>query len=131
MVVLVNGNTASGGEVFAAALQDHGRATVIGSGTQGVANVRTLHPLKGGDAIALTTARMVRPSGLNIEGRGVLPDLCLQHGRLRATTAPERARADDVRVLCPPDKDPMAREATDPALVEAERWIRARSRAKG
>ncbi len=131
LVVLVNGRTASGAEALAAALQDHGRAYLIGTGTYGHARIQTVLPLQGGGALALTTARLQRPSGLALDGRGVLPDLCLAGNRVRPSTAAERARPEDRRPLCPPDRTYSAPGDADVALLRAQAWLRQRARIAG
>ena len=84
MVCLVNGYSASGSEIVAACLQDHGRAVVMGSRSYGKGSVQTIHPFDTGGQLKLTTATYWRPSGKNInkastQGRdedewGVTPD---------------------------------------------------------
>ncbi len=74
MVILVDGYTASGGEVLAGALQDHGRAVIAGTRTFGKGSVNVLHQLKDGSGIYITTARWLTPDGHLIEGEGLQPD---------------------------------------------------------
>lgn len=74
LVVLVNGHSASGSEVLAGALQDHGRAIIMGSRTFGKGSVNTLYPLKGGSGLFLTISRWLTPKGNPIEGKGLSPD---------------------------------------------------------
>ena len=76
LVVLVNGGTASGAEILTAALQDHHRAEVIGSGTYGLAMVATIFPLPNGGALKLTTSRYLRPTETALQGQGITPDVC-------------------------------------------------------
>jgi carboxyl-terminal processing protease len=74
MVVLVDGFTASGGEVLAGALQDHERAVVAGEKTFGKGSVNVLHQLEDGSGLYVTTARWLTPNGRLIEGEGLQPD---------------------------------------------------------
>ncbi|MEO7385587.1 MAG: S41 family peptidase, partial [Gammaproteobacteria bacterium] len=57
------------------ALQDHHRATIVGTRTFGKGSVQTVMPLSGGRAIKLTTSRYFTPSGVSIQGRGIIPDV--------------------------------------------------------
>jgi len=78
MVVLVNGNSASGSELLAGALQDHGRAKAAGSQTFGKGIVNAIHPLKDGSALYLSVARWLTPQGRPINGLGITPDFPLE-----------------------------------------------------
>ena len=75
MVVLVNEGSASASEIVAGALQDHGRALVLGTNTFGKGLVQTVMPLSKGRAIKLTTSHYYTPSGDSIHGTGITPDI--------------------------------------------------------
>lgn len=78
IVVLVNSASASASEIVAGALQDHGRATVIGTATFGKGLVQTVMPLSRGRAIKLTTSRYYTPSGDSIHEKGITPDIYIE-----------------------------------------------------
>lgn len=75
LIVLVDGGSASGSEVLAGALQDHERATLIGTITYGKGSVNILHELSDGSALYVTTARWLTPDLHLIEGVGLTPDI--------------------------------------------------------
>jgi carboxyl-terminal processing protease len=77
IVVLVNGGSASASEIVAGALQDHGRALIVGTGTFGKGLVQTVMPLSKGRAIKLTTSRYYTPSGDSIHETGITPDVLI------------------------------------------------------
>jgi carboxyl-terminal processing protease len=74
-VVLVNSSSASASEIVAGALQDHGRARIVGEKTYGKGSVQTVMPLGEGSALKLTTSRYLTPSGRSINGTGIVPDV--------------------------------------------------------
>jgi carboxyl-terminal processing protease len=78
IVVLVDGGSASGSEIVAGALRDHGRATLMGERTFGKGSVQTVIPLSDGQALKLTTSRYFTPSGTSIHERGLEPDIVIR-----------------------------------------------------
>jgi carboxyl-terminal processing protease len=81
IVVLVNGGSASASEIVAGALQDHNRATIVGTRTFGKGLVQTVVPLSRGRAIKLTTSHYFTPSGDSINEIGVTPDVYIEGDR--------------------------------------------------
>lgn len=76
MAVLMDGKSASAAEVLAAALQDHGRAVIIGTSSYGKGTVQTVIRLPNSGEITLTWSRLIAPSGYILHGLGVLPAVC-------------------------------------------------------
>lgn len=80
LAVLVNGNSASASEIFAGAIQDYGKGTIIGTQTYGKGIVQTVKPLTDGSAIKFTIAKYFTPKGQDIHGKGVTPDMVVEYG---------------------------------------------------
>jgi carboxyl-terminal processing protease len=100
LVVLVDGGTASAAEVVAAALQQNGRAPLIGTATFGKGSVQVILPLSDGSSLHVTTAEWYTPNGQTLDGVGLAPDILA-------------ARADD---------------GSDTALSAARGWLRGQGR---
>ncbi len=75
VVLLINGGSASASEIVAGALQDHGRATIVGTRSFGKGSVQTIIPLGANGALRLTTAKYFTPSGVSIQAKGIAPDI--------------------------------------------------------
>lgn len=81
LIILVNGGSASGSEILAGALQDHGKALILGTQTFGKGSVQTIFPLKDGSGLKLTTARYYTPSGRSIQAMGITPNIIVPYSR--------------------------------------------------
>ena len=79
LAVIVNGNSASASEIFAGAIQDYGKGTIIGTQTYGKGIVQTVKPLTDGSAIKFTIAKYFTPKGQDIHGKGVTPDMAVEY----------------------------------------------------
>jgi carboxyl-terminal processing protease len=78
IVVLINGGSASASEIVAGALQDHHRATIVGTRSFGKGSVQTIIPLGSNGALRLTTARYYTPSGRSIQAKGIEPEAVVE-----------------------------------------------------
>jgi len=96
LVVLVNGGSASASEIVAGALQDHGRAVVMGTPTFGKGSVQTIIELEDGSGLKLTIARYYTPKGRSIQERGILPDFIVGESA-SAKLATDLPRERDLR----------------------------------
>jgi len=130
IAVLINGSSASASEIVAAALQDSGRAVLIGSNSYGKGTVQTVPRLPNNGELALTWARYFAPSGYTLNHIGVLPSICtnagdedatellaqLGNGQLQpvpvaarnAASPDDLAALDKLREICPADKGERA-----------------------
>jgi carboxyl-terminal processing protease len=116
LVVLVNGGTAREAELVAGALQDNHRAVLLGTKTFGESSIESVIPLGDGGAIRLTTARFTTPSGREIQGKGLDPDLTVNPLKLAKLGHVEgRREADLPGALKNPDQSaaPAATPPTD------------------
>jgi len=112
LVVLVNGGSASGAEIVAGAIQDHGRGIILGTQTFGKGSVQTIFSLKDGSGLRLTTARYYTPSGRSIQAKGIVPDIIVK------PAVPEEEKATPPKL--PSEKD-LERHLIDVKEKEKEK----------
>lgn len=96
MVVLVNEGSASASEIVAGALQDHKRATIMGSQTFGKGSVQTFRPLGPDTGLKITTSRYYTPSGKSIQAKGIVPDVMVDDTEEGSPYAALRTREADL-----------------------------------
>jgi len=129
MVVLVNGRSASSAEIVAAALQDMGRAVVVGTNSYGKGTVQSVFRLPNNGELTLTWSRFHAPSGYTLHGLGVMPNVCTSHlgddaeaflrglangaatapamlREWRSHTRPDAEHRNKLRAACPPVAEP-------------------------
>jgi carboxyl-terminal processing protease len=97
LVVLVNGGTAREAELVAGALQDNRRGVLLGTQTFGDSSIESVIPLPGNGAIRLTTSRFMTPTGRQIQGKGLSPDLVVVPLKIAKLTPGNRRREADLR----------------------------------
>lgn len=116
IVVLVNAGSASASEIVAGALQDYGRATIMGTQTFGKGSVQTLRQLTADTAVKITTARYYTPKNRAIQARGIVPDLMVDETADGDGLNSLRMRESDLQKHLGNDKDPAAEAAEQKAL---------------
>ncbi len=127
LVVLVNEGSASASEIVAGALQDHKRATLMGSQTFGKGSVQTVRPLGPDTALKITTARYYTPSGKTIQAKGIVPDVMVDETPEGNVFAALRTREADLEKHLSNGRDP---EKADPAAEQVREAAREEARKK-
>ena len=125
LVVLVNEGSASASEIVAGALQDHKRATIIGSQTFGKGSVQTVRPLGPDTGLKITTARYYTPNGTSIQAKGIVPNVLVDETAEGSPYAALRMREADLEKHLasgqgPEQKDPEREKARDEARKRLE-----------
>jgi carboxyl-terminal processing protease len=115
MVVLINEGSASGSEIVAGCLQDYKRAIIVGIKSLGKGSVQTVIPLSDGSALRLSTSKYFTPSGKEIHGKGVMPDIVVEEGSIELATDKDfkEKKAEEVfQEVDKKDKETKAKEET-------------------
>jgi carboxyl-terminal processing protease len=114
IVALINGGTAREAELVAGALQDNRRAVLLGTQSFGESSIETVIPVPGNGAIRLTTARFMTPTGRQIQGKGLAPDLTVMPVKLEKLAQGDRLREADLKGALK-NPDPVAPAGKPPA----------------
>ncbi len=125
LVVLVNEGSASASEIVAGALQDHKRATIMGSQTFGKGSVQTVRPLGPDTGLKLTTARYYTPLGRSIQAKGIVPDVLVDESAEGNLFAALRTREADLSAHL---GNGSGTDKPDPAAIRAREEAREKAR---
>ena len=121
IVVLINGGSASASEIVAGALQDHGRAIIMGTRSFGKGSVQTIVPLPGQGAMRLTTSRYYTPSGRSIQAKGIDPDIVIEQSKVEPINQGSRRSEADLRGALTNDSDGDAPKKKDKTAKKDEK----------
>ena len=117
LVVLINRGSASASEIVAGALQDHGRAVLVGTQSFGKGSVQNIYDLSDGSGLKLTIARYYTPKHRSIQGLGISPDIVVEDVQLPSASGDKAPREEDLSHALPsegppPDATTSAADAT-------------------
>ncbi len=129
MTVLINSGSASASEIVAGALQDHKRATLLGTQSFGKGSVQTIMPMNNGAAIKLTTARYFTPKGRSIQAKGIVPDYIVEDGTDQSNNIhesdlshhlanPKDAKTEEVKAASTSAKEAAKEKASEKKFAE-------------
>jgi carboxyl-terminal processing protease len=122
LVVLINGGSASSAEIVAAALQDLGRAVLVGSSSYGKGTVQTVLTMPNDGELTLTWAKLYAPSGYALQRLGVIPNICTSGPALTAAKALDDLRSGRIDPVAP-----VSRRRSADSLSESDQQALAAS----
>jgi len=121
IVVLINEGSASASEIVSGALQDQGRALILGRNSFGKGSVQTLLPLNNGGAIKVTTARYYTPSGRSIQAEGIVPDIKIDQVKIEKINIEDLGRVKEKDLTGHLDgKDDVTQQQEDKRISDQE-----------
>ena len=122
MIVLINGGSASGSEILAAALRDNKRALLLGTRSFGKGLMQVILPLKDGSALKLTAAEYFTPGGVSIDGIGLTPDYTVFYSGSREDETPDTGEEAQPNFFCCSEADLVADSQVRRAIQLIRNW---------